>query len=160
VGKIRVRCVPGEETFELVHPRCAEQRAEDLEEVYAMLETGEAEVAVDELRWLLEGCNELLEAHMLLGKIALDDGDLALARVHAGYAYELGLKALPKGSLPGVLPYGRPANRAFFSSGQCLARCLVGLGERELAGDVVARLLALDPSDPLALKELLERQGG
>jgi len=130
-----------------------------MEEVYAMLEAGEVEIAVEELRWLLEGCKELLEAHMLLGKIALDDGDLPLARAHAGYAYELGFKALPKGGLPGVLPYAWPANRAFFNSGECLARCLVELNERELAGEVIARLLALDPSDPLALRRLLERKG-
>jgi len=126
-----------------------------MEEVHAMLDAGEIEVAVDELRWLLDGCNELLEAHQLLGEIALADGDLPLARAHLGSAYELGLKALPKGGLPGRLPYARTANQAFFAAGRALAWCLDRSGESELAAEVVGQLLALDPSDPLDVKKLL-----
>lgn len=154
-GRITVRPVPGQQVFELVHPQCVRQRAEDLEQVHAMLAAGEIDVAVDELRWLLQGCAALLEAHMLLGELALADGNLPLARGHFGSAYELGLKAIPKAGLPGVLPYARPANQAFFKSGKCLAECLEKLGKSQLAAEVVQQLLALDPSDPLAVKGLL-----
>ena len=111
-----------------------------------MLDAGEIDVAVDELRWLLEGCRELLEAHRLLGQIASSAGDVPLARAHFGRAYELALKVLPKGGLPGTLPYARDANRAFFEAGRGLVECLVQLGETGLADGFVKQLLALDPS--------------
>ncbi len=159
--RLTVRRVPGEDVFELVHPPCVDERAEDIEEVCVMLQAGETEIAVDELRWLLEGCSELLEAHKLLGEIALADGDLALARGHFGRAYELGLRALPRKGLPGRLPYARRANQAFFESGKGLACCLHHLGETKLAAKVIRRLLALDPTDPIALREMLgEANGG
>jgi tetratricopeptide (TPR) repeat protein len=158
--RITVRRVPGADTFELVHPPCVEERAEDIEEVYAMLAAGEIDVAVDELRWLLEGCRELLEAHKLLGEIALAAGDLALARGHLGRAYELGLGALAECARSGTLPYQRHANQAFFQAAKGLAQCLDQLGESRLAAEVVGRLLALDPTDPLALKDVLSDADG
>ena len=150
-----MRAVPGEDAFELVHPPCAERRAEDLEEVRAMLKVGEVDLAIDELRWLLEGCGSFLEAHAMLGEIALADGDLALARGHFGRAYEIGREAIPEKGLAGPLPYARPANRAFFEAGKGLAQCLHQTGESRPAAEVVEQLLALDPSDPLELRELL-----
>jgi Flp pilus assembly protein TadD len=152
--------LPGTDTFELVHPPCVEERAEDMEEVYAMLQAGETDVAVDELRWLLEGCHELLEAHKLLGEFAMTEGDLALARSHFGRAYDLGLAALPRKGLSGPLPYARPANRPFLEAGKGLACCLRGLGELKLATDVVGQLLTLDPADPLAVKDVLGEAHG
>jgi tetratricopeptide (TPR) repeat protein len=141
--------------FELDYPPCVRQRKEDMEEVRAMLDAGEIDVAVDELLWLLSGCDALLEAHKLLGEIALADGDLQLARGHLGYAYELGLKALGEGGGK-RLPYARPANQPFFEAGKGLAWCLKQQGEVALAEEVVQRLLALDPSGPLGLEEFRE----
>jgi hypothetical protein len=151
-----VRPVPGRPgEIELVEPPCVRQRREDLEEVRVMLKAGEIDVAADELLWLLSGCDVLLEAHKMLGEIALADGDLQLARGHFGYAYELGLGALGKvaGS---VLPFARPANQSFFEAGKGLAWCLKQKGEVGLAAEVVERLLTLDPSGPLGLKEMRE----
>jgi hypothetical protein len=151
-----VRPVPGRPgQLELVDPPCVRQRREDMEEVRAMLDAGEIDVAADELLWLLSGCDVLLEAHKMLGEIAVADGDLQLARGHFGYAYELGLGALGKGA-GGVLPYARPANQPLFEAGKGLAWCLKELGEAALAAEVVGRLLTLDPSGPLGLKELRE----
>jgi hypothetical protein len=152
-----VRRVEEPDEYELAPPRCVIRRAADMEEVRAMLDAGEIDIAVDELRWLLEGCRPLLEAHKLLGEIALADGDLPLARAHFGYAYELGLKAIPDAGLPGTLPYGRKANQAFFEAGKGLAFCLGKQGERGMAAEVVQRLLRLDPADPLGLKGLLDQ---
>jgi hypothetical protein len=56
----------------------------------------------------------------------------------------------------GVLPYARPANQSFFEAGKGLAWCLKQQGEVELAAEVVRRLLTLDPSGPLGLKEMQE----
>ncbi|HUT93438.1 MAG TPA: hypothetical protein VMY37_28500 [Thermoguttaceae bacterium] len=152
---LTVRAVPGEDAFELVHPPCAERRADDLEEVRAMLKAGEVDLAIDELRWLLEGCRLFLEAHKLLGEIALMDGDLPLARGHFARAYDLGLEAIPEEGLARPLPYARPANRAFFEAGRGLAQCLHHSNEARPAAEVVEQMLALDPSDPLELRELL-----
>lgn len=152
--RIGVRTLPAEGVCELVHPRCVRDRREDLEEVRMMLDMGEIDLAVDELRYLLDGCHPLIEAHKLLGEVALADGDLELARGHLGYAYELGDKALPKAPLSGRLAADRPANQPFFEAGKALALCLRQQGEEPLARTVVARLLALDPLDPLHVSDV------
>ncbi|NQT17808.1 MAG: hypothetical protein HQ582_33950 [Planctomycetes bacterium] len=157
--RLTVRRVPDEEAFELVLPPCAEECAEDMEEVRAMLAAGETDVAVDELRWLVEQCGELLEAHQLLGEIALEDGDLPLARGHFGRAFELGLAAFSESGPPGLMPGTRGANRALFEAGKGLARCYHESGKAELAAEVVDQLLALDPGDPLRVKDLLTDTG-
>jgi len=144
--------VPGEDAWELVFPPGVLRRNEDMEEVRAMLDAGEIDIAVDELRWLLSGCRDLLEAHRLLGEIALADDDLPLARAHFGYAYEMGLEAIRQASdFTGRLPYARPANQAFLEAGKGLSLALQRLGDTAAAGRVVQQLLALDPSDPLSL---------
>lgn len=145
--------MPDGDGFELVHPRCVRERELDMEEVRAMLGAGETEIAVEELRWLLDGCHELLEAHLLLGEIAMAEGDLELARAHLGYAYELGMGALPPKGFAGPLPCERPANRALFTAGKTLVACLSQSGENELAVEVARRLVELDPSDPLGIGE-------
>jgi tetratricopeptide (TPR) repeat protein len=150
--RLSLRRVENTDAFELVYPRSVAQRAADMEEVRAMLKAGEIDVAVEELRWLVGGCRTLVEAHKLLGETAIAEGDWPLARGHLGYAYQLGVDALPPSGLRGRLPYARPANRDFFDSGKGLARCLAELGETELAAEVVQRLLSLDPSDPMGLK--------
>ncbi len=120
-----------------------------------MIEAGELDVARDECRWLLDGCSECLEAHRMLGEIALEQEDLALARGHFGYAYRMGIAALDRASMAGPLPYELLANRSFFESAKGLAWCLLRLGKRELAVEVVERVLICDPSDPLRIQDLL-----
>lgn len=148
-----LRRLPAGGGYELDLPPSARARAADMEEVHTMLEAGEVEIARDELRWLLDGCHALLEAHQLLGAIAWEENDVELARGHFGYAYQLGTAALPSGR-PVSLPYAAPANRPFFEAGRGLALCLQKQGEAALAADVVQRLLALDPLDPLELRKL------
>ncbi len=121
-----------------------------------MLEAGETEIAVDELRWLLAECSEFLEAHKLLGEIALLADDAALARGHFGTAFQLGLAALRRAGRPHPLPYRLPSNQAFFEAGKGLARALVDLGKLDLASEPLETLLACDPSDPLGLAEFLD----
>lgn len=122
-----------------------------------MIDAGELEIARDELLWLIRDCQDFIEAHCLLGQLALIGNDLPLARGHFGYAYRLGLGALPAGKAPGMVPYRLSANRAFFESGKGLAWSLEQLGKRELALEVVDTLLALDPDDPLGLAEMQTR---
>ena len=147
----------------LVHPRGARERAEDIAEVRAMIEAGEFDVAIDELRWLVGGCSEFIEAHALLGELALAaDGDAALARGHFGFAVQLGLKTLQRAKVAGPLTCSQPANRAFFEAGRGLVGCLAQLGMTDKAVELVNDLVRLDPTDPLKLRKLLDevRTGG
>jgi tetratricopeptide (TPR) repeat protein len=153
---LRVRRTADGGAWELVHPRCARDRAEDVEEVRKMIDAGETEIAVDELRWLLSGCSDFIDAHRLLGELALAEEDLSLARGHFGYAHRLGMKALEQAKAEGPLPYRLPVNESFHEAGKGLAYCLLHLGKRELASEVVEQLLRCDPSDPLGLRKLLE----
>jgi hypothetical protein len=154
--ELKVRRHGSENAWELVHPRCARQRAEDLEEVEQMLDAGETDIAIDELRWLLQDCGDLLRAHQLLGEIALTGGDLPLARGHFGYAFDLGRAALPPAGLPGPLPHRLPENRAWHESAKGLAWCLHSLGKVDIALNVVREMLRWDPSDPLGVQAWLE----
>ncbi len=149
---VSVRAVPSRDAWELVHPRCARARAEDMEEVEKMLAAGENDVARDELRWLLDGCPNFIAAHRLLGGLALEENDLRLARGHFGHAYEIGRRAFPGRKPPGALPYDLPANQAFLESAKGLAFCLRQLGETKLGKEVVETLLACEPGDPLGVR--------
>lgn len=166
-----VRKVAGENVWELVHPRRALDRQDDLDEVIEMISGGETEVAIDELRWLLEDCRDFIAAHRLLGELHLADNDLELARAHFGFAYQIGLGAVavaarpnrPKISageaveilkLPGPLPYERPANQFFYEAAKGLVYCLGELNIRQRADEICRQMLALDPSDPLGFAKL------
>ena len=149
---LRVRRRPGEKAWELVHPRCALERTEDLEEVQLMLDAGEVDLAVDELRWLLDGCGDFVAAHRMLGELAMADNDLRLARGHFGYAYEIALSAFPPSGLDAPLPYRFPVNQPFLEASKGLAWCLHELGKKKLARRVLDQLLKCDPNDPLVVR--------
>ena len=149
---LAVQRAPNGQTWIFVHPREVRDCADDLDEVRAMIAADEADIAADELRWLLEVCRDMLEAHYLLGKLAVEhQHDLALARGHFGYAYQLGDKALARANNPTPLSPLHPANRPFFDAGRGLAWTLNELEMRDKALDVVRRLIACDASDPLHL---------
>jgi hypothetical protein len=127
-----------------------------LDEARQMIEAGEAELAVDELRWLLADCSEFIAAHALLGELAAARNDWPLARGHFGAGYQLGLTALRRAGMPSPVPCLQPGNRAFFEAGRGLAWCLAKLGKQAMAREVVGTLLALDASDPLRLHAMLD----
>jgi hypothetical protein len=142
--------------WELVHPRCAKARRDDLKEVDQMIEAGETEIARDELLWLLQDCHDCIDAHAKLGELALLENDLKLARGHFGYAYQIGLKAIDGSGGSNQFPYNHPANQSFHEASKGLVHCLVQLGKQGMARDIVKRLKQLDPSDPLRLVDTLE----
>jgi hypothetical protein len=117
-----------------------------------MVDAGELEIARDELRWLLADCSEFIAAHVLLGELAVAEGDLALARGHYGAGYQLGLQALRRAGMPKPLLYSQPANRAFFEAGRGLVETLKKLNRQDMADEIVATLVELDPSAPLRLR--------
>lgn len=124
-----------------------------------MLEAGEEDIAIDELRWLLNGCPDFIEAHRMLGELALAAGDVHLARAHFGFGYDLGLAAIPARGLKGPLPYSRPANQAFFESAKGLAWVFSELGMPDRAREVLDTMLRLDPSDPLGAQGVRDKLG-
>lgn len=147
----------GPHQWKLQYPRAVVDRADDLAEVESMIALGEIDCAIDELRWLLDGCSDLLAAHQWLGSLALEESDFALARGHFGIVFDLVREVLPSGGLPGTLPYECAENQVVFESGRGLAHCLHKLGHQELAHDVVRQLLAWDPNDPVKLREMTDK---
>jgi hypothetical protein len=145
-----------------VHPRCARDQVEDLEEVRLMIDSGELDVAIDELRWLLADCAENIGSHVLLGELAAEMGDFPLARGHYGAGYQLGLQALRRAKMPKPMLYAQPANQTFFEAGRGLIGSLEKLGKSTMANEVVATLVELDASDPLQLRAMVDaiRTGG
>ncbi len=145
--------------WELVAPRCSRQRKEDLEEVEAMLAAGEADIAREELIWLLSECPDFLEAHVHLGLIALEEDDPKLARGHFGRAYELVLRTLEAAGVSAALPYTLEGNRVFFEAAKGLAHTLLATGKRKLALDVLRRTTQLDPADTLGIRGMIDSPG-
>ena len=151
------RATPEGVAWELVQPRCARKRRDDIEEVEAMVEAGETEIARDELVWLLSECPDFLEAHVHLGLIALEEHDPKLARGHFGRAFELCQRAIEAAGGPRPLPYALAGNRPLHEAAKGLVHCLLETGRKQLAQDVGRRLAPLDPTDPLGIARLLGR---
>jgi hypothetical protein len=147
----------GGTAWEIVQPRCARIRRDDIAEVESMIEAGEGEIARDELVWLLSECPDFLEAHVQLGLIALDEGDARLARGHFGRAYELCLRAIDAAGAPRPLPHALPGNQPLYEAAKGLVHCLLETGRKKMAGDVCRRIAPLDPADPLGIQKLLAR---
>ncbi len=143
--------------WEFVHPRCSRRRREDIEEVEAMVEAGENDIARDELVWLLGECPDFLDAHVQLGLIALEEDDPKLARGHFGRAYELAIKALDAVGGPQPVPYALDGNKAFFHAAKGLVHCLVEMGRQRSAKEVCQRIAPLDPTDPLGIQRVVPR---
>jgi hypothetical protein len=145
--------------FAFQPPICAVDRKEDLDEVHQMIAAGELEIARDELLYLVSDCRGFLEAHNLLGELALEENDLALARGHFGFAYEIGLDSLPRG-FRGLLPANIDYNQPFFLAGRGLARCLIARGKQAEGREVLRQLSRFDPRDEKvrSLLEELEQQ--
>ena len=141
--------------WELVHPPCASERLMDIDEVLIMLSEGERHVATDELRWLLDGCSDFIQAHRLLGMLAVETGDIALARGHFGHAFRIGSTAIRKAGGQKLLPYDLEANRDYFEAGKGLIECLIQLDKHTMAHEIVTQLVACDPTDPLEVQALI-----
>lgn len=159
--RLKLRRLDGNR-YSFTPPVCAFDRKEDLEEVQQMIAAGELEIARDELLYLVADCRAFLEAHNLLGELALEEEDISLARGHFGFAYEIGLDSLPAG-FRGILPAKRDYNRAFFLAGRGLARCLIARGQSKEGRDVLVQLSRFDPQEEHVkslLKELDERKKG
>ncbi|MCA9093930.1 MAG: tetratricopeptide repeat protein [Planctomycetaceae bacterium] len=150
----------GEGKFAFEAPPCAIDRDLDLEEVHNMIAGAELEIARDELLYLVADCRGFLEAYCILAELALEEGDIPLAKGHYGFAYENGIEALPKG-FKGKLPAAEGYNSHFYKAGRGLARCLIAKNELEKGREVLEQLRKFDPTEPETtdlLKQLDERE--
>ena len=100
-----------------------------------MIEAGEIDVALDELRWLLR-LREFIAAHVLLGDIARDTGDSACPCHYAGY--QLGLQTLRRENAKAVVVFAA-RNQSFFESGRGLVWALK-TGKPQMAEEVMSTL--------------------
>jgi hypothetical protein len=132
--------------FALLEPITAIDRKEDIDEVRKMIAGGELEIARDELLYLVSDCRGFLEAHNLLGELALEEGDVSLAQGHFGFAYEIGIGSLPQG-FKGRLPANKEYNGSFFLAGRGVARCLIARGQHAKGREVLEQLAKLDPQE-------------
>lgn len=140
---------PGESPeLELVPPGCARERDLDMEEVQAMLDAGELDIARDELLYLVSGCRQLLPAYQILGELALEEGNIGLAKGYFGFAYETVLPCLA--GRDGGLPPGAGYNDAFVSAARGLARCLIARKEYDKGREVLGTVLKHRPGDEIA----------
>lgn len=130
-----------------------------MEEVRQMLEGGEAEIAEDEVRWLLGGCADFLDAHAFLGELALEREDYKLARGHYGRVLMIVEKAWDRAGAEGRLPASIPSNRVVHEAGKALILCLGKLEKKSALRSAARQLLAWDASDPLAVRALCETFG-
>lgn len=162
-GGLRIRRLTEGNGWEFVHPRAAVERMEDLEEVRTMIEEGEIEIALDELRYLLSGCSDFIEAHALLGEIAAQgETDLELARGHFGYGFQLGERAIDITECPGPIPGSERANAPWYDAAFGLVWCFEKQGKSAFADRIVAIACGMDPSDPAGIRAMLDdlRSGG
>lgn len=162
-----VRRLEDDQGWALTPPPCARERADDLDEVRLMVDAGETEIATDELRWLLSGCPDLMEAHVLLGQLALEADEakpasIELARGHYGYAFQVGEKALKQSSGAGPLPGAEPANAPWYEAARGLAWCFEKQQNPAMADRIAATAKKHDPSDPAEIVAMLDelRAGG
>lgn len=158
-ARLRVRALDNNR-YVLLEPITATDRKEDIEEVRNMIAEQEFEIARDELLYLVSDCRGFLEAHNLLGELALEEEDIPLAQGHFGFAYEIGMDSLPQG-FRGRLPANKEYNGQFFLAGRGVARCLIARGQSEKGREVLEQLAKLDPREEnvrALLEELNERQ--
>lgn len=125
----------GPSRFELTHPPCVAEREEDYAEAMEAWRAGEPEEAREILRFALEDCGDNLWIHAALGRLALESGDLPLARGHFGYAVEL-VRGLVEPLAPGSLDPGRTGNRPFLDACDGLAATLERAGQPNRAAEV------------------------
>ena len=120
----------------LVPPHCAFELEPDLADIEMLMKEGDYEAARDGALYLLEECQDMTAAHLLLGKIAeKESNDLNIARAHYAYVFEITLKWLGRNEL-GVMNGGQKINRISLESAEGLARVLEKRGDHQKAAQV------------------------
>jgi hypothetical protein len=126
----------------LVPPHCVFELEPDLADIEMLMKEGDFEAARDGALYLLEECQDMTAAHLLLGKIAEKEiKDPNIARAHYAYVFEITLKWLGRNSL-GVMNGGQKINRISLEAAEGLKRVLEKRGDRQKAEQVARHIAA------------------
>ena len=126
----------------LIPPHCVFELEPDLADVEMLLKEGDFEEARDAGLFILEECQDMTAAHLLLGKIAEKHmNDLTIAQGHYGYVFELTLKWL--GDLDMArMNQAEKINRISAEAAEGLKRVLEKRGQMAKASQVARHLAA------------------
>ncbi len=130
-----------------------------LDEAAQLAEFGDLTSARVQLLAALDEDLRRLDAHRLLGDLALDAGRAEDALAHYAVGASIGDLCVAE-PLDGVLPWEEPANRPYLACLRGCARALHRLGRERDGQAPLRRLLALDPDDGQGVVSLLRALGG
>lgn len=121
----------------LVPPHCVFELEPDLADVEMLMKEGDFEAARDAALYILEECQDMTAAHLLLGEIAEKHmNDLIVAKAHYGYVFEITLKWLGAAYEKQTMNGGQKINRISLQCAEGLKRVLEKRGEKIKAGQV------------------------
>lgn len=144
----------------LVPPHCVFDLEPDLADIEMLIREGDFEAARDAALYILEECQDMTGAHLLLGKIAEKQGnDLTVAKAHYGYVFEITLKWLGDKAY-GPMNGGQKINRVSLESAEGLRRVLEKRGEKQKASQVGSYIEAWKGHGPAQAMSGDMRQGG
>ncbi|PIE18658.1 MAG: hypothetical protein CSA66_04315 [Proteobacteria bacterium] len=128
--------------------------ADALEEAARLAEFGDPEGAIALAHAALDEDLRRLDAHAILGDIALGADRVADALAHYAVGAAIGDLSVPAEGA-GELPWSEADNHAYLACLYGCARALRRLGRERDAAAPLARLLALDPDDGLGASGLM-----
>jgi len=124
----------------IIPPHCVFELEPDLHDVEMLLREGDYEEARDAALFILEECQDMTAAHLLLGKIAEKHmNDMTIAQGHYGYVFEVTLKWLGDLAMA-PMNQAEKINRISAECAEGLIRVLDKKGQEDMA-DQVARYL-------------------
>jgi hypothetical protein len=124
----------------LIPPHCVFELEPDMHDVEMLLKEGDFEEARDAALFILEECQDMTAAHLMLGKIAEKHmNDMTIAQGHYGYVFEMTLKWLGDLAMT-PMNQAEKINRTSAECAEGLIRVLDKKGQEDMA-DQVARYL-------------------
>lgn len=124
----------------LIPPHCVFELEPDLHDVEMLLKEGDFEEARDAALFILEECQDMTAAHLMLGKIAEKNmNDMTIAQGHYGYVFEVTLKWLGDLAMS-PMNQAEKINRISAECAEGLIRVLDKKGQEDMA-DQVGRYL-------------------
>lgn len=126
----------------LVPPHCVFELEPDLADVEMLMQEEDFEAARDAALFILEECQDMTPAHLLLGNIAEKEmNDMIVAQAHYGYVFEITLKWLGHSEWASMNG-GQKINRISLEAAEGLKRVLEKRGEKIKAEQVGKYIVA------------------
>lgn len=138
---IRVKVDPSG-GWTLIPPHCVFELEPDLADVEMLMREEDYEAARDAALFILEECQDMTAAHVLLAKIAeKESNDLNVAQAHYGYVFELTMKWLGDLAMA-PMNQAQKINRVSAEAAEGLKRVLEKRGQMDKAAQVAKYLAA------------------